>query len=25
MKTVTVNPKTISTKWFIIDANDVVL
>lgn len=25
MKTVVVNPKTIATKWFIIDANDVVL
>jgi large subunit ribosomal protein L13 len=25
MKTVTVNPKTIPTKWYIIDANDVVL
>ncbi len=25
MKTVTVNPTTIKRKWFIIDANDVVL
>lgn len=25
MKTVTVNPKTIASKWFIIDAKDVVL
>ncbi len=25
MKTVTVNPKTITSKWFIIDAKDVVL
>jgi large subunit ribosomal protein L13 len=25
MKTVTVNPKTIAKKWYLIDANDVVL